>query len=119
MSQLTLSGWGRVKETSRATNESDSPTAFFLSPPNNRMLSYPEALEFAITTVTKLPLGMTLTSQELFEGVRLRGDKRVRGAIIQHLRRLGLLRAVGYTQRGQTNRNNGWAWEWEVSNDGN
>ena len=78
------------------------------------VLNTQEAVEWAFRFVTYLPKGTTFTSMKLFEGIKLRGDKRARGIVLNALRRSGLITIQGLTQDDQEGRNNGYAALWEV-----
>ena len=120
MTQTVLNVWaGSVSEGSCqsidhvSTVNQDSS----LTPKPKHLLSLQEANEFALATVKKLPLGTTFTSKKLFEGVEVRGDSRRLGAVINNLRRAGLIFAKGITRDDQESRNGGIATLWEVYKD--
>lgn len=100
-------------------HRSDGNNSYISRKPTNLVFpvapfSIAEACKWAEEFVFSLPTGTTFTSMRLFAGIRLRGDKRARGVVLNHLRRLGLITVNGLTQEDQEGRNNGYAALWEV-----
>lgn len=79
-----------------------------------KVMTVTKAKEWAENVVRHLPCSSTFTSQAFFSRVRLLGDKRGRGAVIRHLRALGLITAHSITREDQESRNNGLAVRWKV-----
>ena len=94
---------------------SGSPKPLSLAAPPVHALTIDEAKEWAKNVVRALPKGTEFTSMRLLGRVRLRGDVRVRGAVIKHLHNEGLIHAAGFTTEDQEGRNNGYAAKWKVN----
>ena len=77
-------------------------------------LSLSDAQELALRAVRRLPSGTKFTLKGLFPELRVRGDQRRRAAILQPLRRLGMIESAGITREDQENRNAGYATLWCV-----
>jgi len=94
---------------------SGSPKPLLPAAPPVHTLTIAEAKEWAENVVRALPKGTEFTSMRLLGRVRLRGDARVRGAVIKHLQRARLIHAAGFTTEDQEGRNNGYAVKWRVN----